>query len=558
MTLPVSAEYPVTSILQYQMSAPPLVPNIQVLPDGQPIMVMICAIVANEASAQAMNSPARMFCYNLISSNGWNNSLYADVVKLAIDACLLRARAGRASPSAYLREAVEEILAIYTGVLVMSYPELQRMVSSETMAAAAQNQAMFYDLERAVAQMYGSQGGYVSPSAGVRVGAQPQGRPMQAAGGHPAAVGLTTRSAAQQPPRPNLRGSFPSSGAFSTNPPQAPQAPSVPTAPPVAPAPQPAPSVLTGEIESMDREQHSIAYFGKQYTIPTAPLRRSLEVVVEAMEKTALDDKQLSPVVEEVWLYETSLDTLLNDIRARVISATPLQELKAVLNFGMVVTPVLSQVSIRVLFESLSTSATFRDVSLKITGWLEEIDPSHLRAGLNVAAQLDRQLTKLVNQFLKGVMVPKFLKIDSFVEDAPELANYLSSKYGQAHYQAYTRFQQRTLSHLFKHLTDMDPLAAELYDELAGVDGLIYDLMAQFYGVLYVTASSQDLGYKVDESGVIVSGKTPMLSRLLAALQEVQEKRFMPSKLVILTADDRRWLVVEAAGEPGNYSLTEI
>lgn len=32
----------------------------------------------------------------------------------------------------------------------------------------------------------------------------------------------------------------------------------------------------------------------------------------------------------------------------------------------------------------------------------------------------------------------------------------------------------------------------------------------------------------------------------------------MPSKLVILTADDRRWLVVEAAGEPGNYSLTEI
>lgn len=557
MALPVSAEYPVTPILQYQMSAPPLVPNIQVLPDGQPIMVMICSIVANEASAQALNSPARMFCYNMLSSNGWNNSLYADVVKLAIDTCLLRSRAGRAAPSAYLHEAVEEILAIYTGVLVMNYPDLQRMVSQETMAAAAQNQAMFYDLERAIAQMYGSQGGFVTPSAGVRVGIQPAGRQVQVAGGHPAAAGLTARPTAQQPARPSLRGSFPAPGAFSTNPPE-PTAPAAPVASTPAPAPQPASPVLIGEIEKMDREQHSIAYFGKQYSIPTAPLRRSLEVAVEAMEQSAIDDKTLSPVVEDVWLYETSLDTLLNDIRARVISSTPLQELKAVLNFGMVVTPVLSQISVRLLFERLAGSATFRDVSQKITGWLDEIDQRHLRAGLNVAAQLDRQLTKLVNQFLKGMMVPKVLKIDSFIEDAPELANYLSSKYGQAHYQAYNRFQQRTLSHLFKHLTDMDPLAAELYEELAGVDGLMYDVMAQFYGVLYVTASSQDLGYKVDEKGVVVSAKTPLLSRLLAALQEVQEKRFMPSKLVILTADDCRWLVVESAGEPGNYSLTEI
>lgn len=566
--LPVSFEYPAVPAIQYPIQCPPLVPDVQLLPDAQPILVLASALVANEAGHDAYKSQPRMFCYNLLCSNGWNNPQFASVVKMVCDACVLKARNSRNSVESYLRETVGEVLALYTSVLVMSYPDLQRMLPPDSLANAANNQNVYYGLEQAIAQMYGSRSNFVSVSQTGPVATTMNRGIIPPAGAHPVASNMIRGQQAQTTP---MKAAFPSPGAFaqkSSTPPNAvarignfptPPAPQQAKEPEVPSTPAPATPVLTGEIEKMDRQAHAIAYFGKEYPVSTAPLRRSMEVAVEQFEEAAgaQSDAQ-SPVINDVWLIEPSLDQLLVDIKARSMEANPNFELRVDLSIGLVAQPILSHVPLGALFDQLGKSATFADVSLVITNWLQEQAPINLRSALNVAAQLDKILVEMLNNFLAGLVFPKLLQVTSFIEDAPDLAKYLTSEYGVSYHQVYQRFQTKVLQHLFKHTRAINDDVFQSQSELDEYQVVQYDVLTLSYGVAYIAASAQDLGYNISRSGTIVNSNSPMFDRLLKALNEVQKKRFTPAQLLIVTSDDHHYLVNEQGATQGSYALMEV
>jgi len=558
-----SVDHPHDAPIQYPVSNPPFVPTLTLLLEAQPLLVSACALIANEAGYMSGQSAARMYCYNTLSSNNWQNTAFADVVKIVCDFAVLKYRIGEAqAPAMALTDAVQDSLTMYASFLVMSYPELAQLIPREQLAVCTNNYAVFQDLQMQMDALYGVQPQQYQQTRQTNMSGrgQPpiQNQRLQMGRAHVNAVQPVTNNAA--------RGAYQGRGAAtnqSVPKSRYPGTPSAKTNQPETPVNKEAKvdqSFITGEIENMKRDAHSIVYFGKKYEVPTSPLRRKLEEAAETHENLA--DSKLetaSPFISNTWLAESSLDELIASTRVHR-AEQPDIGLAVYVSYGMVVTPIISAMPLKETFSLLSKATNFSNTASILTGQLMKIsDKEELRKVLAYVSQIDRILTRLLNDFLQHMVSGLKMRVSSFIEDAPALTSYLNTQYNGEYNNLYTDYQRLILACLFKHtLAESDPndSVAHLNDYS---DNVLWENMVVSYSITYISASSQELGYSAETGLKRISPEaTPMLHRLIKAVQKTHEKGMSPSHHLIITSDDARFMFYAVGGKEPGFALREI
>ena len=565
--LPFSAEYPICPPTQFPSNNPPFVPQLQVLQEGLPLIPHIASVIANESGILSNQSPARMFCFNMLASNGWQNNAYADVIKLAVDSAILKSRMGISNtPLAVAVDAAREVLTLYTSMLVMNYPELSQFMQPQQVQAAAANYNVYNDLLNQIGNMYAQTVSYQPPQMVARQAVTPAGigqrpgyvqRPAQnQALTNKAAASIYQGNNQRQQETPKR---FPSSRAIPVNTNQV-----------VQETTSENPSVeetnsnfVTGAIENMDREQHSIVYFGQKFEIPTAPLRRKLEEAVETHESLAKKEEAVeTPYICDEWIAETSLDDLIALNRARSIIRND-GNFGAYVSYGLVVTPVISDIDLSPMFAELSRSATFTDMARVLSEYPSRFnDTEVMRKILAAVSQIDRFMTKVLQSFLDDMIEYRGMKIETFIDDAKAVAKWCVDKDGGKYNPAYINFQRGIMAHLFKHtraMNDETDEVSRIIDYGDYGNKLFWDNMVTSYSVTLLTASSQELGYSVSGTGKEVVAKvTPLLRRLIDSIQRSNSKTATVSNHLVITSDDVRYAVYPLNGNFERFTIKEV
>ena len=568
--LPKSAEYPETPIYEYPQTNPPFVPNINVLPEGQPLVVLAASMVANDASFNAHNSNVRMFSYNILSDAGWANSAFADLVRSSCDYAVLKFRQGYAnSPASALSEAVREMGMLYTSTLVQSFPELSQLISRETAMDASANAQIYYDLMRDLDSMYAAP---VHPST-------PMGR-----GAPPPMAGGRQFSRVSQPPAPrsvqvNRMQARPTSavhtnaatrGQQMSNKPAIMRQPSTASRPPAA-APSPVENtaeqnVIQEGIDAMDRKVHTAIYRGEEFPLPLSPIRRGLEEHIEKLEEQAGGEEiKASPLINSIWHAEASIEDLINTSRAEYVSTDNTASIY--ICYGLVISPVISanEKLITDCFTRLARAASFAAVAKDLNDILDTAMKStskeEVRQTLSLVRQIDRRLTTLVNDFLGNMVESNETRITSFVEDAVDLTRFLNDTFKGNYNAVYNSYQKQILGQLFQHSRyagDPTDSVASFYEFTQ--PGVSWDNLITAYSVTYVSASSIELGYDVSRAPKkVMAAKTPLLERLLKASDGIGNKVGMAHRIVV-TSDNARYMVFRTKAMSGDdyFTIKEV
>jgi hypothetical protein len=140
--------------MQYDNLTPPFVPMVAAFPEAQYVLPMIAASIANEAALKANANAGRMFCYNLLVNNNWNNAEFSEVVKIIADLVALNTRKKLYhTVEAGVKDAVSQVLVLYTSELLFRHPGLKGLVSPQILNAAHQNSHSFNNLKQELASM---------------------------------------------------------------------------------------------------------------------------------------------------------------------------------------------------------------------------------------------------------------------------------------------------------------------------------------------------------------------------------------------------------------------
>lgn len=575
--LPFSTDHPHTPPVQYSQHNPPYVPQVEMLPEGQPMLVLASSIVANEAAFSAGQSPARMYVYNMLSSNAWANTAFAEVVKLACDYSIVKQRMGQAhTPSSILIETAREALSLYVSKVIMETPPLQQLMSQDHIAAAANNHRIYYDVIAAISAMYAQSAPYQPPQArfGARVpgtmaptgSMRTMGNPVaQAAASNPAAQGMIMgRNQIPNPPTQpsNLGSRYPIPGTKSIKIDTSSSIQKIEEKPKVTEVVQPvtpiSPSTINQGIETMDRDQHAIAYFGKTYEAPVEKLRVNMEEAIAKTETTIEKMPAFSEAFkrEEMWVSGACLDELIYNVLAKQVMPDN-YNVEIYQCSGVVMHPIFSSLPMDVL-ERLKGSETFANMSRILTEYLDEVEEiNEKRKALIFVSQIDRVLTKMLSVFLKTTLANSKVQITSFIEDAISLGKYLSDKFNGKYNVPYNTFQRVCTAILFKYPDELKKTTEAINEQWSDITNV--GSVATLYTVTMLSMSSAELNYGVEEKQKRVSAhQTPMLYRLLETISAYENKAAAAMHHVLLTSDGVRYCVAKVCDEEGVFVISEI
>lgn len=126
--LPFNPQQPQTQPIQYTLDRPPYVPQVQVPQNLSYLLPNVCSMIANEACAQMGKNPGRMFTFNQMANNGFQNAEFATAVATAFDILLLMlAKNIYSVPEAGVNEVVSKTMAILTCRNLAMYSQLAAM-----------------------------------------------------------------------------------------------------------------------------------------------------------------------------------------------------------------------------------------------------------------------------------------------------------------------------------------------------------------------------------------------------------------------------------------------
>lgn len=194
-SLPYNAQQPQFNPVMFTLDQPPFIPHgIQIPQNMSYLLNAVCSAVANEATNQRNKHAARMFTFNQIASNSFQNSDFATAVASVFDILMLGlAKQLYNVPEQGLPDAVTRALSIMACRNLSMYPALAQIVDPRVTQEAVQvlNEAQFMQQEISAmkARMGGgfvAPGGYQAPQqnfGGVPPGFA--GSPMQGQGSVP-------------------------------------------------------------------------------------------------------------------------------------------------------------------------------------------------------------------------------------------------------------------------------------------------------------------------------------------------------------------------------------
>ena len=150
--LPFSYDQLMAQPMQFRMDAPPCVPNVPCPQNLQYILPAICALVANEASQRYNTHAGRMFLFNQLSVNNYNNNDFATCVATVLDLLSLNLfKQVYRTVEEGLSDAVSKALSIYCSLNFQNYPALQSVTNPDIVNDAFKNIQAFHGLSNEIA-----------------------------------------------------------------------------------------------------------------------------------------------------------------------------------------------------------------------------------------------------------------------------------------------------------------------------------------------------------------------------------------------------------------------
>lgn len=114
----------------------------------------IIASIANEVGAKAYTNPARMYCYNLLVQNYFNNPDIAEVAGYICKAVILGIRKNQYSTNEQaIAMEVPRVLSMYTSALLFRFDELKSSCPPNAVNAAYQNVQQFNSFKQEIDTM---------------------------------------------------------------------------------------------------------------------------------------------------------------------------------------------------------------------------------------------------------------------------------------------------------------------------------------------------------------------------------------------------------------------
>jgi hypothetical protein len=601
--LPTNA--PMLPLIMYEEYNFPLSVQVTSPPGCQHLVHKTATALANEASMRANNSRARMYCYNSLVMNNWNNPQFQEVLTQTLLFMALEVeKRNHTSTDMAMKDCVQKYLTLYTSMLVLTVDAVHDVSDSRVVDASAQNAAFFnnlklelQDLQNRMYQQQLSQPMQNQLNQQIFYNQQGQpvdqfGRPLQMPmqQGYPQQMPMQQpmhsypqqmpqqfpqQMPMQQPMQQGPVGGFMQQGnaGMMQNPAAANVAgnverygnvsvqqksyavdekPQVQKPVPVSkPQPQGLKDVVYVNGDEMDRSKHTITFMGKAYPMDSVVRNNNFNQQVEALKQaSAIDDEDSATVVDgNNMILEISEDSVILAGKSKCIAAGG----RVFRCFGIATNAILSKDDMTEYKKMLTKASNFEQLALTMKSLSAAFKQASDEWGvegsqddkISVIVTVDRRITNLINEFLANNLQLKDVTIDSFTEDYEALVSYVHENCGQMGNLGLSNFGHDVINMFFG--TEGDEIDTEVRN-LLDVDPLVGCIsLSENYTLTYLPMTDRELGYKFDGQLCSVNhGKTPILAKIVDSLM-IHKKQGQHTSIhdLIITQDGVIYRVYE-------------
>lgn len=537
----------------YNEMQPPFVPgNIAIAPEGAQILVQACSAAANAVTERATKSQPMAFFFNFLIQNNYQNQDFIDFVSLVVNVQVYKFR-NRQIPNIHhgLYETAVQIALILASIRVLDYPVAFNSIAGQQPGSAngIHNNANQFNTIRQQADSVLNQHVSVGMVGGHSTGHQGSigraGVQVRTSGVHPAAAShATNQPQTQQRIGPRRQR-------------EQQQAETV-----QAPVAEVKKQNYIEEGNEMDKSVHALIYGGKGYGNRLKERDRQLQQVSEEIQKTAIDVANPDLLQSNSIIPETTLENALDTIMSRNSKDSDPDQLTVVTSTVNLLRPVLAATSIGHIVNKIKDVVTFTALANRLgealVGTVNQASGFEKMATIAWLKRVDVELTTQINYYLRYAL-PDKTTITSFIQDAPDLAQYLNKKYDGRLNENFQSYQRSFMETLFANTHSGDVKFPELESNNgdnpdAPAD---YDILNFNYAVYYINNLWSALNYEVeaDKVHVVSQAKAPQLHRFLSVLSESTRKAKV-IRHVIHTLDGQTLFFYAVAGS-AEFRLTQ-
>ena len=603
MTLPFPTNALVIPVLRYDPASTVIIPDgLTPQPDVAHLVARVSTALINLAGELSLMHPGRTFCYNLLSCRYWNNPQFTELVQLTLDSISLSvAKRMYPMPEQALNDEVSKVLSLYAGTLVFTYTDLASILEPKYRNAAYQNSASIQELKSEIqihirrpstmnqqyyappqqypqqpqpvqyqpqpgqyppqSMQYQPQPGQYPPQGyqpqPVQYGPQPypsQYQTQPQMGYTPQQTWVPSPTAQMEIPNPVRQDRFVARPAVHTPVHVEPTPALVPVIPEVTPPVIAGPPVLNKVTvnggREMDRSKHKIEYFKSTCTAEITA--RNDALVMDAIKMADTDHPVISePLHHDVVLAEPSVDDAI--LSTQIIQLAEHPDIQLFRATAAVVSASVSTTDTSDIRSILSEATGFKSLALKMTQASTGLDlnpnPIAVADGMAYLLKLDAMLCRIINDFaLYSLRID--CHIDSFVEDAPGLSDWILRNHTQAHGTALSRKE----SEIIASLIDFD-MPYEEVPSIGKPEHLYQNGICVLWNITSTLLNSRELAYDIGPAQCVIDSLDTPTLYIIA--QSICTRTGHPVSIynVLVTADDRRYHIYQDYIDPSTFYI---
>lgn len=153
--LPFNPHQPQAQPIQFTLDRPPFIPQgIQIPQNLSYLLPNVCSLVANEACANMGKNAGRMFTFNQLSANNYQNADYATAVATVFDVLMLGLAKGMYNvPEVGLNDSVSRTMSILTCKNIALFQGLAQLLDPRALQEASQMLSMANGMQQEIGMM---------------------------------------------------------------------------------------------------------------------------------------------------------------------------------------------------------------------------------------------------------------------------------------------------------------------------------------------------------------------------------------------------------------------
>jgi hypothetical protein len=590
---------PIVPPMMVDVNYPPYVPNVAVHPEVAYLKNTVAALVINESVEKIILNHSRLFLFNLICYNSYQNETFHEIVELVLGHIYINTQRGRyRSYDMAVNDSVSFVMTTYASHLFFRYPNLKSMVAPQIVNAAYQNLQSFNNLKEEVRAMFNN-GGYPTnmPHGSFSPGHVPV-QHMQ----HPQYMHNPNMHNNGRYERPNStyvansgantmfgnmvsqsafinRGSSPEStmrdARFKTmsdsnerN--QTMTTPSVAVTESQETKPQQKAEVNKDKTVILEMEGGSERNFSNSSVTfldvsvdlnnfeRSAHQYRSIERLGnEKADEGSENNKYLQSSVN----LETNLENAIITARVKQFEMQRSEMKNNVFRcFSVITNPFFSSYDLSQYYKVLQSCDNFEGLVGKLRSIAMAVsrqeDKSYVAAVVTFLNVVDEILTELVNDFLRNKLDMR-ISIDSFTADSIDLKPYLFKK-DVRYCEAYEAFENDVMNVVFEELDEeLMKMSAE---ELGVPEGLNHYVLPVNHTLTLTFLNDKELGMKIkDGLNVIDATNCNSLYNLAASLFRHKKEAAITTLVdYLVTVDNRRYKLYKDCCKPDTYYIRKV